>query len=80
MPRQAKKIAKGNSRVNATPDTGDSTPAEARPDLMKSLEEAGISIPKQQPTEAAQKKTSSKAEAKDDYDKFMEDMGDLLEQ
>lgn len=75
VPRQAKKIAKGNSRVNATPDTGDLTPAEARPDLMKSLEEAGISIPKQQPTEVAPKKTSSK---KDDYDKFMDDMGDLL--
>ena len=80
VPRQAKKIAKGNTRVNATPDTGDSTPAEARPDLMKSLEEAGISIPKQQPTEVIQKKTSSKVEAKDDYDTFMEDMGDLLKQ
>jgi hypothetical protein len=79
VPRQAKKIAKGNSRVNATPETGDSTPAEARPDLMKSLEEAGVSIPKQQPTGVA-KKASLKIEAKDDYDKFMDDMGDLLKQ
>ena len=45
-----KKIAKGNSWVNPIPDTGDSTPAEARPDLTKSLEEAGVSIPKQQAT------------------------------
>lgn len=80
MPRQAKKFAKGNSRINATPDTGDSTPAEARPDLMKSLEEAGISIPKQQPAEVIQKKASSNVETKDDYDKFMDDMGDLLKQ
>jgi hypothetical protein len=77
VPRQAKKIAKGNSRVNATPDTGDSTPAEARPDLMKSLEEAGVSIPKQQATGVVQKKASAKV---DDYDKFMDDMGDLLKQ
>ena len=80
VPRQAKKSAKGNSRVNATPDTGDPMPAEARPDLMKSLEEAGVSIPKQQATGMAQKKTSAKVEAKDDYDKFMDDMGDLLKQ
>jgi hypothetical protein len=80
VPRQAKKITKGNSRVNATPDTGDSIPAEARPDLMKSLEEAGVSIPKQQPTEVAQRQTGSRVEAKDDYDKFMDDMGDLLKQ
>jgi hypothetical protein len=80
VPRQAKKIAKGNSRVNATPDTGDSTPANVRPDLMKSLEEAGVSFPKQPPTEVAQKKASSKVEATNDYDKFMDDMGDLLKQ
>lgn len=81
VPRQAKKFAKGNSRVNAAPDTGDSsTPAEARPDLMRSLEEAGVSVPKPQPMEVAQKKVSSKAETKDDYGKFMEDMGDLLKQ
>jgi hypothetical protein len=80
VPRQAKKFAKGNSRINAAPDTGDSTPAEARPDLMKSLEEAGISIPKQQPTEVIQKPASSNAETKDDYDMFMDDLGDLLKQ
>ena len=80
VPRQAKKIAKGNSRVNATPDTGDSTPAEARPDLMKSLEGAGVSIPKQQATGMTQKKANAKVEARDDYDKFMDDMGDFLKQ
>lgn len=80
VPRQAKKPAKGNSRVNATPDTGDSTPAEARPDLMKSLEEAGVSVPKQQATGMSQKKANTKVEAKDDYDKFMDDMGDFLKQ
>ena len=47
---------------------------------MKSLEEAGVSIPKQQPTGAAVKEASAKVEVKDDYDKFMDDMGDLLKQ
>lgn len=73
---QAKSQPKqGNSRVNAAPGTDSVTESDTRPDLMKTLVQAGIAGPTAVHAKPA---AESRKKGDDDYSKFMSDMGDLL--
>lgn len=81
VPRQAKKLPGKigvNSRVNATPSTGEATEevGSSRPDLKQTLINAGFAAaaPDTKPVEMARSPKGA-----DDYEKFMEDMDDLLQ-
>ncbi|TFY67317.1 hypothetical protein EVJ58_g1694 [Rhodofomes roseus] len=82
-----KKAATGpSSKINAAPSLGQKAdseepeaPAAARPDLMSTLKQnlgSAVSVPAAKSADAAVK--SSAAKPKDDYAKFLEEMGDML--
>ena len=85
VPAALKRKKAGASKVNAAPTVG---PAEgndeesegtqqARPDLLSTLQNTfGAPPPKKAKTEDAAKPTPAKS--KDDYDKFLEEMSDIL--
>ena len=76
MPTSVKrKKATATPKVNAAPFVGttdEAEPAAPRPDLLSTLQGQFGPVP---PEPAAKK---AKTEAKDDYAKFVEEMGDIL--
>ena len=77
--KRKKATAGATSKINAAPKAGSEepeAPAAARPDLMSTLKQnlgSAVSMP---PKVADVK--SSAAKPKDDYDKFLDEMGDIL--
>ncbi|KAI0330622.1 hypothetical protein GY45DRAFT_743002 [Cubamyces sp. BRFM 1775] len=85
VPAALKRKKAGASKVNAAPMVGPAQgndeesegAQQARPDLLSTLQDKfGAPPPKKAKTEDAAKPTPAKA--KDDYDKFLEEMGDIL--
>lgn len=74
-----KKAVAGAPKINAAPEAGSEepeAPAAARPDLMSILKQnlgSAVSVP----LRSADVKSSA-TKPKDDYDKFVEEMGDFL--
>jgi len=60
-------------RVNAAPNDGDApvSPGISKPDLLATLRQAGIGTTSQQAPQTVSKQ-------KDDYENFLEEMGDIL--
>ena len=81
-----RKRAGGGSKVNAAPTVGpaedhdgDAGPAPAaRPDLLSTLQDKFGAPPAKKAKEDVEGKKASAAKPKDDYDKFLEEMGDIL--
>lgn len=77
--KRKKAVAGASSKINAAPKAESEepeAPAAARPDLMSTLKQnlgSAVSVP----LKSAGVKSSA-AKPKDDYDKFLDEMGDIL--
>ncbi|KAK0505774.1 WW domain binding protein 11-domain-containing protein [Armillaria luteobubalina] len=81
LKRKKAASASASGRINAAPGVGDAVEGEvsARPDLLSALKGQFGSAPMNNPPAAPSSKGKSTAsKTKDDYEKFVEEMGDIL--